>query len=361
MSGQSCIWQHISWQGGWGSLVSNATVPTFSHASMRTAIKNMSRMKDSRSVYPVMRHMCWHGHIAQVVVRHLDPQVLSWLAHYLWDAHARIGSVVAENVGSHGADRENEAPIKMCCASNMSLLPSRSESCMDTSCRFISKNRLHCDWPHSLAWRHSHVGHWRHRCVPDQTRSWMSDDWFTNLHIRNGGPSRYLVLKLSLKGAGAPMSMTMQHTFNPHMQRSDWYQKQPSKPRKAYLPHRCCQIKRSAKQAVTCSVLCMVLSRPSWDRRSFLAAPGRCYFCMAYSSSRYPECLDSYASSPDWSNFSKSGTQKSSKGLQVNACCKWHWIAEEDRSTGLREHPYYETSWGLLAPMYEKQKDLRNW
>ena len=57
-----------------------------------------------------MRHMCWQVHIAQVVVRHfaLHPQVLSWLAHYLLDAHARIGTAVSENVGSHGADGETK-------------------------------------------------------------------------------------------------------------------------------------------------------------------------------------------------------------------------------------------------------------
>lgn len=36
------------------------------------------------------------------------------------------------------------------------------------------------------------------------------------------------------------------------------------------------------------------------------------------------------------------------------AASAWLCNAEEDRSTGFREHPYYETSWGLLVPMYEK-------
>ena len=82
-------------------------------------------------------------------------------------------------------------PIKMCYASNMPLLPSRSESYMDTSCRFIMARTDFIAIDHILLHKGIRTwGHWRHRFVPDQTRSWMSDDWFTNLHLRKGGPSR---------------------------------------------------------------------------------------------------------------------------------------------------------------------------
>lgn len=356
MSGQYCIWQHISWQGGWGSLMSNAMVPTFSHVSMRTAVKNMPGMKELMHlhgllsmmhsstqhiavaihngsvqfvvIYPVMRHMCWHVHIAQVVVRHfaLHPQVLSWLAHYLsvrctcqdWERGFRkcwlTWSWWGNEVGTEFYDR--------------GIQP-----------KCVVPQTRHC--------YHRGPNHARTHPAGSSART----DFIAIDHIFARGVTEDIDLSVIRRDhewvmsdlpicicerevqVGTPMSMTMEHTFNP-LQRSVWYQKQSSKPRKAYLPHetwqatcwqpchwkRFCQTKRTAKQAVTCSVLCVVFSRPSWDRRSSLATPGRWYFCIAYSSSRYPEWLDSYASWPDLSNPSKSGTQKSQQKGIASQC-----------------------------------------
>lgn len=359
MSGQYCIWQHISWQGGWGSLMSNATVPTFSHASMRTAIKNMPGMKELMHLHGLlsmthsstqhiaiaihngsvqfvvifMRHMCWHVHIAQVVVRHfaLHPQVLSWLAHYLsvrctwqdWERGARkcwlTWSWWGNEVGTEFYDRriQSKCVVPQTChcyhrgPNHAWTHPAGSSARTD----------FHCDWPHSLAWRHSHVGSLKTSICPWSDEI-MNEWWLIYQSAFAKGRSK--------PGHQCPWPRSIPSI---HMQRSVWYPKQSSKPRKVSTPWNLASNMLEAlsleeilsdegycQASGACSVLCMVFSRPSWDRRSSLAAPGRCYFCMAYSSSRYPEWVDSYASWPDRSNPSKWGTQKGQQKGIASQC-----------------------------------------
>lgn len=336
-----------TWQGGWGSLMSNATVPTFSHASMRTAIKNMPGMKELMHLHGLLSMMHSSTQHIAVAIHHGSVQfvVISGHApHVLTSAHCASGgrplrtpspsSIVIGPLSVRCTCQDWDRGFRKCWLTwswwGNEVGAEFYDRCIQSKC--VVPQTCHCyHRGPNHAWTHpagssartdfiaiDHIllhegirtwGRWRHRFVPDQTRSWMSDDWFTNLHLRKGGPSR----DTNVHNHGAYLCLF------------------------AYLPHetwqaicwkpchwqRFCQMKPAGKQAVTCSVLCMVFSRPSWDRRSSLAAPGRCYFCMAYSSSRYPEWLDSYASWPDRSNPSKSGTRKvSRKGLQVNACCK---------------------------------------
>ena len=217
--------------------------------------------------YPVMRHMCWHVHIAQVVVRHfaLHPQVLSSLAHYLsvrctcqdwergfrkcWLTWSRWGNEVGTELYDRRIQSKCVVPQTCHCyhrgPNHAWTHPAGSSARTD----FIAIDHIPL-YESIRTW-----GHWRRRFVPDQTRSWMSDDWFTNLHVRKGGPSR----DTNVHDHGAYLQSTCNGLSgirnNPANHAKRIYPMKLGKQCAGSPVTSFCQMTRTAKQAVTCSVL----------------------------------------------------------------------------------------------------------